>query len=351
MCIPGTQAFGLGMFKAGLGAALSGMVIGGLISGIISAIQGNGFFTGFADGAITGFVDGFTSGAILYCISSAVSAISKTIKAANQTCTKPGQCFVAGTLVLTEYGYKAIEDIELGDKVWSWCEETGEKVLNKVTTLFRNKTTDLVHLSVAGEEIKTTKGHPFYVVDYGWKDACELQPNDKVVMYDDTIVTVDSIEIEHLIQETNVYNFEVENAHTYYVTDKGILVHNLCAEGKALAKAKEAGIEVESYMGHIDDFSDEALDYLGKVKHRANGTTISDPVTGTRIHSGFMGGNKGKTFIHKLSKKTFRYDGLKDGVLYELKPFTAKNIRAAVNQMKNYKKGLDGIKRMVLILY
>ena len=48
-------------------------------------------------------------------------------------------------------------------------------------------------------------------------------------MYDDTIVTVDSIEIEHLDQDTNVYNFEVENAHTYYVTDKGILVHNLCA--------------------------------------------------------------------------------------------------------------------------
>ena len=67
---------------------------------------------------------------------------------------------MAGTLVLTEFGYKNIEDIELGDKVWSWCEETGEKVLNKVTTLFRNKTTDLVHLSIAGEEKITTKGHP-----------------------------------------------------------------------------------------------------------------------------------------------------------------------------------------------
>ena len=92
-----------------------------------------------------------------------------------------------------------------------------------------NLANDLAHLSIAGEEIITTKGHPFYVVDYGWKDACELQPNDKVVMYDDTIVTVNSIEIEHLDQETKVYNFEVENAHTYYVTDKGILVHNLCA--------------------------------------------------------------------------------------------------------------------------
>ena len=85
MCIPGTQAFGIGMFTAGFGAALSGMVIGGLISGIISAIQGNGFFTGFADGAITGFVDGFTSGAILFCVSSAVSVIITKIKASKPT--------------------------------------------------------------------------------------------------------------------------------------------------------------------------------------------------------------------------------------------------------------------------
>jgi hypothetical protein len=91
MCIPGSQmlaTFGMGMFTAGLGSALSGMVIGGIISGIISAIQGSGFFTGFADGAITGFVDGFTSGAILFCVSSAVSAIVSKIKPCNQAPVK-----------------------------------------------------------------------------------------------------------------------------------------------------------------------------------------------------------------------------------------------------------------------
>ena len=88
MCIPGTQLFGIGMFQAGFGSAISGAVIGGFIGGIFSAIQGNGFFKGFADGAITGFVDGFTAGAILYCVCSAVSAVSKSIKASNQTVPK-----------------------------------------------------------------------------------------------------------------------------------------------------------------------------------------------------------------------------------------------------------------------
>lgn len=228
MCIPGTQAFGIGMFNAGLGAAISGAVIGGLIGGIISAIQGNGFFKGFADSAITGFVDGFTTGAILYCVSSAIRAIKKSIEAANQSCAKPAQCFVAGTLVMAAEGYKKIEDIELGDKVWSWCEETGEKILNKVTNLFRNQTHDLVHLSIAGEEITTTLGHPFYVVDIGWRKASELVEKDKVVLYNNTIVEVDKISIEHTEELVDVYNFEVENAHTYYVTDRGILVHNSC---------------------------------------------------------------------------------------------------------------------------
>ena len=349
MCIPGTQAFGIGMFQAGLGAALSGMVFGGFISGIISAIQGYGFFTGFADGAITGFVDGFTSGAILYCISSAISAISKTIKASNQACAKPGQCFVAGTLVLTEYGYKAIEDIEIGDKVWSWCEETGEKVLNKVTALFRNETKDLVHLSIAGEEIITTKGHPFYVIDYGWKDAGELKQNDKVVMYDDTIVTVESIEIEHLTEAINVYNFEVENAHTYYVTNKGILVHNLCAEERALQYANDNGVQVESYIEYIDQFSDDALDTLGKISHNSNGTTISNHVSGTKIHYGFMGNGQ------KIPYSSLRVDGFRKGILYELKPFTARNIRKAVNQLTKYKSKLqevgETVLKMVLVLY
>ena len=167
-------------------------------------------------------------------------------------------------------------------------------------------------------------------------------------MYDDTIVTVESIEIEHLTEAINVYNFEVENAHTYYVTNKGILVHNLCAEGKALAEARKNGIEVESYMGHIDDFSDDALDYLGKVKHRSNGTTISDHVSGTKIHYGFKG--NGQNISPKL-----RVDGLENGILYELKPFSARNIRKAVNQLVKYKLKLESqgktILKMILVLY
>ena len=41
-------------------------------------------------------------------------------------------CFVAGTPVSTEEGQRAIEEVEAGDKVWAYDEETGEKGLKEV---------------------------------------------------------------------------------------------------------------------------------------------------------------------------------------------------------------------------
>jgi len=71
-------------------------------------------------GAIYGAINGFTTAAILYGISSA----AKAVKAANAAKPCKSACFIAGTLVLTENGHKQIEDIEVGDKVWEYNEET-----------------------------------------------------------------------------------------------------------------------------------------------------------------------------------------------------------------------------------
>ena len=78
-------------------------------------------------------------------------------------CNKKGECFVAGTLVLTKEGYKKIEDIEVGDWVWSFNEATGKKELRKVLKTFVRKTHQLVYLYLGKKTIKTTVEHPFYV--------------------------------------------------------------------------------------------------------------------------------------------------------------------------------------------
>jgi RHS repeat-associated protein len=46
-------------------------------------------------------------------------------------------CFVAGTLVVTPDGTRAIEEIEIGDPVLAWNPDTGETTQQSVTALIR----------------------------------------------------------------------------------------------------------------------------------------------------------------------------------------------------------------------
>lgn len=62
----------------------------------------------------------------------------------------------------------------VGDYVWAWDEETGEKTLRRVTETYVNQPSDLVHVFVGGEEIVTTPPHPFYSPIKGWTDAAHF---------------------------------------------------------------------------------------------------------------------------------------------------------------------------------
>jgi hypothetical protein len=53
--------------------------------------------------------------------------------------------FAAGTVILRNEVRKAIEDIVVGDHVWAWDEETGEKSLRRVTETYVNQTSEFVH--------------------------------------------------------------------------------------------------------------------------------------------------------------------------------------------------------------
>ena len=87
------------------------------------------------------------------------------------------QCFAEGTAVKTEDGDKYIEDIEIGDKVYSCNTDTGETDLKEVKQVFVNETDTIVHIKISDDNntsvelIDATEKHPFYVVDYGFKYA------------------------------------------------------------------------------------------------------------------------------------------------------------------------------------
>ena len=135
------------------------------------------------------------------------------------------QCFVEGTLIVTDEGDKPIEEIKAGDFVYSTNPETGESEYKEVLRTFRKESDVLIHIFVNGEEIETTPVHPFWVVDQ-WVSAKDLETGDILTLADGTTAPVTDTYGEKLAEPVIVYNFEVSDFHTYYVTDTGVLVHN-----------------------------------------------------------------------------------------------------------------------------
>lgn len=144
---------------------------------------------------------------------------------------KPVACFVAGTMIavptLTGVGYKPIEEISVGDLVYSYNENTGTVGVNMVTEAFVNQSSTIVNLCVNGETISTTPNHPFFVADRGWMKAETIIPGMEIMLMDGSSAVVNSTQLQP-IDAVDVYNFTVDNDHTYFVGETCLLVHNQC---------------------------------------------------------------------------------------------------------------------------
>ncbi|OPX42854.1 hypothetical protein CLHUN_31780 [Ruminiclostridium hungatei] len=88
------------------------------------------------------------------------------------------------------------------------------------------ETTELVHLTINGGLIKTTFEHPFYVKDAGFVNAGELEAGNEVLDSSGNVLLVENRKVEITDEPTKVYNFQVDDFHTYHVGDNGVLVHN-----------------------------------------------------------------------------------------------------------------------------
>ena len=95
---------------------------------------------------------------------------------------------------------------------------------------FINETEELAHVFVDDEEIVCTPGHKFYAPEKGWTSAIKLRAGDHLQLVNGEYVTVEKVQHELLEEPVKVYNFEVEDFHTYYVGfGNQVLVHNKCS--------------------------------------------------------------------------------------------------------------------------
>ena len=242
----GTVGAGVVLVKIALdtvsGAAVA-IAIGGYVSGIKSMLAGNSFWEGL----------GNYLGSVNYADVLLTSFAFAAVTAAISSAIAFSQCFKEGTLVATEDGLKPIEEIEVGDKVLAYDEETGEQAYKEVVRLFRNETEEWYHITANDEEIVCTGGHPFYSTKYNkFVAAKDLETDDKLLFSNGEYGIINHIEVEVLSKPQTTYNFEVEDFHTYYVGENEVLTHNKCVvkDGDYQAVVNEFN-ETEAPHAHI----------------------------------------------------------------------------------------------------
>jgi RHS repeat-associated protein len=165
-----------------------------------------------------------------------------------RTCTpNSGNCFVAGTLIVSVSGSVPIESLSTGDKVTSWNESAQQSAITEVKEAYDRKVAQIIQLEIRrGSEreiLGVTPEHPFWVMDEGWLEAAKLRAGDKLRGADGMPIEVIATQI--ILGQTTTYNINVNGTHNYYAGRLGVLTHNTDCDFDDLID-----------LSDVDDFDD-----------------------------------------------------------------------------------------------
>jgi pretoxin HINT domain-containing protein len=132
------------------------------------------------------------------------------------------ECFVKGTPVWTKIGQRPIETLEIGDLVLSQDVNTGQLAYKPVIGRTVRPPSSIVKISVGGEEIQATRGHPFWVAGAGWRMAKEIGEGD--VLHG--VTCAPRTEAVEPVIDAEAFNLIVADFSTYFVGESGVLVHD-----------------------------------------------------------------------------------------------------------------------------
>jgi hypothetical protein len=175
------------------------------------------------------------------------------------------RCFAAGTTVLTDEGFVAIETLKVGDLVWAYDPDTDERAFKPIVKTFVNTKDTIWHLTLVknGESYRheVTGSHPYFVPGIGWLEVAHLYVGAELLPEDGTTAVVTGVYDTGVVQPT--YNLEVADINTYYVSAAKVLVHN-CGKIPGRGYHKEA---ISPRPVKSADVTDKWDEFLGPGPH------------------------------------------------------------------------------------
>jgi hypothetical protein len=131
-------------------------------------------------------------------------------------------CFAAGTPVHTLTGPRPIESVTTGDQVLTQDPRTGALSFQPVLAAVRNKPDAVWKINLGQETIQATGIHRFWKVGQGWTMARDLKPGDSLRALG-AVAEVKAVELDRV---QPVFNLKVMQAESFFVGERGMLVHD-----------------------------------------------------------------------------------------------------------------------------
>jgi hypothetical protein len=135
---------------------------------------------------------------------------------------RAGRCFAAGTPVLTPGGAQAIETLRCGDRVLGGSATDGSRRAETILAVHQSAASRTLRLTVGGESVVTTEGHPFAKLGGGWTRAGDLRAGDPILAASGP-ARVEAISIEGA---QTVWNLRLAEDHRFLVGGAGLVVHD-----------------------------------------------------------------------------------------------------------------------------
>jgi Pretoxin HINT domain/Annexin len=212
-------------------------------------------------------------------------------------------CFPPDTLVKTPVGDRKIQDVVPGDLVYAYDMVSQQVRSSPVLHIWENWTEYLVQLELeGGEHLAATRSHPFWVGNQSkWINAEHLDPNTTLQNLNNQPVKITSVHLSAAVTAT--YNLEVDETHTYYVGQQGVLVHNSDLNGDVnpnsrFMKSNRQRTRIYQIMDTSDPKNPKVI-YIGKTYQGSQG----DMMKRFAQHLAEAGDNAAKARWQKLERE------------------------------------------------